>query len=231
MNDILQINVYEFDERFYQMGEKYAPSVTYKLSCASPTEYGLIQWRGDVGNKRADEILEESSQLGSYVHDAIFRMIQGQAVKSEEVRAMFSKGSCLKVLKCLKGFEEWFKSVKPEVLGAEFTTWNDKYNFAGTVDLKCKINGEVWIVDYKTSKSIHDDHQLQLSAYGYSEKVGKLGILHLGNTTKQGWSFLEIKDPKKYWQQFEKVSELFDLKYPNAKPNQDIFPIEFNLFT
>ena len=73
--DIKQINVFEFDERYYQRGEDFRPSVTYKLSTAGPTEWGLMQWRGDVGNKRADEIMEESGNLGSYVHDCLERTV------------------------------------------------------------------------------------------------------------------------------------------------------------
>tara|TARA_R100000656_G_scaffold61465_1_gene47483 strand:- start:16068 stop:16757 length:690 start_codon:yes stop_codon:yes gene_type:complete len=229
MNEIKQINVYEFDERFYQRGEDYNPSVTYKLSTAGPSEWGLQQWRGDVGNKRADEIMEESGALGSYVHDCLERMVKGDKVSSDEVRGMFKSKQSLKVLKCLSGFLEWIEEVKPEIIDAEYITWNDKHNFAGTIDLKCKIDGEIWLVDYKTSKSIHNSHKVQLAAYGYSEKVGNLALLHLGNTTKKGWSFLPLKKAKENWAEFEAISNVFEVKYPNAKPNQHVFPEYFKI--
>jgi hypothetical protein len=184
--DIKQIDVFEFDERYYQRGEDFRPSVTYKLSTAGPTEWGLMQWRGDVGNKRADEIMEESGNLGSYVHDCLERMVKGEEIDSNEIREMFRPRQALKVLK-------------------------------------------VWLIDYKTSKSIHTSHRVQLAAYGYSEKVGNLALLHLGNTTKKGWSFLPLKDPKKHWDEFVAISNVFEVKYPNAKPNQNVFPDKFSI--
>src|SRR3990167_5325607 len=42
---------------------------------------------------------------------------------------------------------------------------NDIHKYAGTIDLILKINGEIWIIDIKTSNHIQSTYKLQLSAY------------------------------------------------------------------
>lgn len=229
--EIEKIDVYEFDERFYQKfvnGKKvFAPSTTYKLSTASPTPYGLTRWRGDVGNKRADEILEEAGEFGTHIHHVIERLIKGEKVLASELR-IFKPKQALKALKCVQGFIEWVDEYKPTFLESEYTTWCDEYNFAGTIDLKCKIDQKIYIVDFKTSRSIHNSHKQQISAYGYSEKIDNLALLHLGNTTKKGWSFIEV-DKERYFHEFVAISNLYETLNPNAMPSNTVFPEVFQL--
>lgn len=233
---IVRIDIPEFDERFYQKEvdgvNVYRPSVNYKISTAGPSNFGLLQWRGDVGNRRAEEILEETSFLGSWVHDALERMLLGNKVTSDEIFASFKNSKDrLKVKRCLKAFTEWYIEMKPKVLATEFITWNDEHNFAGTIDLLCEIAGEVYIVDFKTSKAISDHHKWQVCAYGYSEKAQKVALLHLGNTTKKKWSFnvLDDEERAKYFREFVAISNSFEILNPDAKPNQETFPEVFVL--
>jgi len=227
-----KIDVYEFDERFYQRivdGEIVCrPSVTYKLGLAAPTPFGLMQWRGEVGNQRAAEILREAGDFGSYIHDAIDKLIKGGKVSSDQFR-VFSPRQSLRALKCMQGFCEWVEEYKPKFLANEYIIWNDEYNYAGTVDLKCEIDGEVMIVDFKTSKTVQDKHRMQIAAYAHADSVQKAAILHLGNTTKKGWSFLPVKDLPKSWEKFKAVNNVFEVHNPNVKPNTQVFPEYFKL--
>lgn len=232
---IEQINSYEFDERFYQQvvnkKMEYRPSVTYKLHAAAPTEYGLIHWRGDVGNKRADEIMEEASALGSFVHDCIDKMINGEKISSDAFRTQFKPKHALKGLRCMQAFMDWEKEYKPKFLKNEYIVWNDEYNFAGTVDLRCQIGEETYLIDFKTSKSLSAAHKVQIAAYGMADPADKLALLQLGNTTKKRYTFSVLKpaDVEKYTEQFKATSDLFEVMYPNAAPSQETFPEYFKL--
>lgn len=233
--NIKKIDNYEFDERFYQYiknGVKYYnPSVTYILGCAYPSNFELSYWRGDVGNKRADEILEETSADGSFVHESIEQILNKQEISSGSISTKFSPRRSLKIKRCLKAFLDWCSEFKPEIISTEFITWNDEYKFAGTVDLKCKIGQKEYVIDFKTSKSIHPSHKVQVCAYALSENIKNVALLHLGNTTKKKYSFLELKpeDLEKYTKEFLQVNELFQTLYPNAKPTEETFPDSFKL--
>ena len=236
MTEITRIDNYEFDERFYQkiLDEKrfYAPSVTYVLGSVYPQDYGLTQWRGDVGNKRADEILEETSEDGSFVHDAIDKMIKGEKITSETISGRFSPRRSLKVKRCITAFLDWVDEFKPQFVSSEYIIWHPELNYAGTVDAKCIINGQLYIIDFKTSKSIHQTHKLQVTAYVAADDPTAIpALLHLGNTTKRGYSFLEIDldDRKKFWSHFSIALKMFNTLNPNAQPTSETFPEYFTL--
>jgi len=239
IDNIRQINNYCFDERFYEKtvnidGKEfliYQPSVTHIISCTYPKDFGLLQWRGDVGNKRAEEILDETSADGTFVHRAIEEILTGKKIVSSIISTNFSPKRSLKIKRCLKAFLDWAEEYKPKVLKTEFITWSDKWNFAGTVDLLCEIKGETYLVDFKTSKSIQRAHKVQICAYGMGEPVKHVALLQLGNTTKKKYSFNVLKqvDRVKYTKQFIETNKLFKIMNPNAKPNSETFPEFFEL--
>lgn len=256
-DNIIRLDNYEYDERFYmkELDDScvYNPSVTYMIGCAYPTEYGLVQWRGDVGNKRADEILEETGDDGSFVHECIEGILNGESIQSELINMKYKPKRTLKIKRCLKAFLDWHKEHMPETISAESIIWVDPINihekyehegdvedcekckeingFAGTLDFLCEINGEKYLIDFKTSKAIRPTHKIQVCAYGLAHEVDHVALLHLGNTTKKRYSFnvLKPEDRLKYTKQFFQVNRLFKTLYPNAKPNLETFPETFTL--
>ena len=234
--NIERIDSWIFDERYYRWTSKtgeemYLPSVTYILGSAYPQDFGLTQWRGDVGNKRAEEILEETAADGSYTHAAIERILKGDKVERGEIEGQFSPRRSLKIMRCLKAFLNWHEEVKPTVLSTEYFVKNLDDKYAGTVDLKCKIGDETYIVDFKTSKSIHASHKAQICAYGKADPVDHVAILHLGNTTKKKYSFLvlDTEERQQYVNEFEQTNKLFQTLNPLAAPNSETFPDSFSL--
>lgn len=227
---IEQINVALFDERFYKMDDKFYPSVTYLLGCVYPSGFGLQQWIGDVGNKRAEEIRDDAGEDGSFVHEAIEKILLGGKIHTDEINDRFKPQRSLKIHRCLKAFLDWYEEYKPETISTEYIVINDEYGYAGTVDYKCKIGGEEYIIDFKTSKSIHPTARVQLSAYNYADGATNLKpfILHLGNTTKKRYSFLEV-DFERYFEEFKAAKKMFDLLHPNAGPNEETFPEYFRI--
>lgn len=237
MSNIERIDNYVFDERFYRitnddLTEEYRPSLTHILSCAYPKDFGLEQWRGDVGNKRADEIMEETAEDGSFVHQSIEKIISGYHISRKDIENRFSPKRALKVMRCIKAFLDWYEEYKPKTISTEYIVWHDK--FAGTVDYKCEINGEIYIVDFKTSKTLHTSHKVQVCGYGMADtehKIQKVALLHLGNTTKKKYSFnvLDDEERAKYENECKQTLIMFHTLNPNAKPNEETFPEDFSL--
>jgi len=257
-----RIDSYVFDERFYRKTledgtEIFQPSVTYVLQCVYPQGPELAEWRGDLGNKRADEVLEEAGTLGSFVHESIDGILNGNDVTQETIEARFKPKSALKIMRCLKAFLEWFHKYKPVILKTEHTVWMDAPSpelharlghdpdvdpkdcekclelsgFAGTVDLLCEIDGEIYLVDYKTSKSLRNSHRAQVTGYGMTVPAHHVALLHLGNQTKAKWSFKVLTDDERKQSQNEFVEALrtFKTHFPDAKPSMEKFPNVFTL--
>jgi hypothetical protein len=85
-------------------------------------------------------------------------------------------------------FHEFWSTHKPTLLESEIHLFSDEYKFAGTCDLVVEIKGEKWLLDIKTSNSLHTSHELQLAAYAqawnelYEEKIDRVGIIWLKST-------------------------------------------------
>ncbi len=230
---ITRVEQYSFDERYYQREIEpglfeYAPSMTYVLGSVYPA-HELADWRGDVGNKRADEIMNEAGEEGTFVHESIEAILKGQQITTSDIEQRFSRRRSLKIKRCLKAFLDWHAEFKPEIISAEYSVWGDGY--AGTVDLKCRIGGETYIVDFKTSKSIHNTHKVQIAGYGLADKTDKIALLHLGNTTKKKYSFLVLDEDVRlrYEQECRMTVSMFHTLNPNAKPTDETFPDCFKL--
>ena len=59
---------------------------------------------------------------------------------------------------------------------------NESLGYGGTLDLIAELDGEVWLLDWKTGKSVaspagevYRDHRLQLAAYEHAEFIAKPG--------------------------------------------------------
>ena len=89
--------------------------------------------------------------------------------------------------------------------------------YAGRIDAIAEIDGEVWLLDYKTSRSVDKDMKIkmQLSAYArLYEKVGKhkidrMGVIHLKKNFVPGKDGFPSKRSK-YLYEYERDDRLMD---------------------
>ena len=220
------------DDRFYLIGEEYFPSVTTILG-VYPKGQAFNQWLKDVGNS-AKIIVERAAESGSKVHNAIEKILSGIELTWDEkiYNEMEWAGICK--------FMEFYDRFNPDIKAIETTVYSQNHQFAGTMDLLCKIENERWLIDYKFSNAVHPSHFLQLAAYrmAIEEKnynIDRMGILWLKAHTKtegtgkaiqgKGWQLIE---PKK---DYEHLKNIFLSTYkiwmeenPNAKPKNRIYP-------
>ncbi|MBI2148959.1 PD-(D/E)XK nuclease family protein [Candidatus Woesearchaeota archaeon] len=87
-------------------------------------------------------------------------------------------------------FQEAFNKIKPET---EVYFYSEKHNVHGYLDAILNFNGDIYILDYKTSSrdNVTEDYKLQLAIYAlmFHEKHGKLphklGLHFLRHGTKK----------------------------------------------
>src|SRR3990167_3003389 len=158
------------DERWYMKeGITPVPSVTWIASYYYTSPY-LIKWIAEKGMSESERIRDAAGFKGSRVHKAVDLWLNGIEIRidtkiehegeSQELTAEENE--------CFKSFIDFYKEVKPEILLSDYIVWGDGY--AGTVDLKCKINGEIGILDFKSSQQIYKEHELQVSAYKHADE-------------------------------------------------------------
>ena len=219
------------DSRYYRRNGEYYPSLTYVLSYYPKGKY-FEDWLKKVGYS-ADYIVRKASEEGTQVHEMIDEYLQGKEIKflnnyghpqfHPDVWQMFLR------------FVEWWEEYNPTLIETEVHLFSDKYKVAGTCDMVCEINGELWIIDYKTSNQITPTYSLQVAMYGqmykecYGKQADRYGVLWLksskrkarkGRMQGKGWEIVEsLRTQEENLDIFKTVKKLFDLENPKHKPN------------
>lgn len=165
-------------------------SVTTILDVANKP--ALQAWRDAVGPEEANKVMYESAAIGTEVHSLCEQILKGET----------DWASADEVVPYVQGFERWLEKTEPQTVATELFVFSRRHGYAGTADYICFIGKELWIIDFKTSKSLHDAMGLQLAAYrqAYEEMTGKrarTAILKLTTKTQKGWQFKEYNEPIK----------------------------------
>ena len=195
-------------------------------------------WMKDVGHN-ADLIMRKAGKEGTQVHEAAEQLVEGKEISwmDDYGRAKYSQVVWEMILK----FADFWKTHKPELISSEQFVWSDEHKFAGTADIVCKMNGEVWLIDIKTSNSIHKSYDLQLASYakGLEEsrgvKIERTGILWLKAQSRgpskqkkviqgKGWKLLPIDEIDKNFELFKLIYKLYELENPNTEPIYNSYP-------
>jgi hypothetical protein len=231
------------DNRYYTRNGNYYPSVTSILQYMPKGKF-FETWLKDVGHN-ADVIVRKAAEEGTQVHDAIEKYLQGEKISflNEDGYSKYS----LDVWKMILKFQDFWETYKPTLVESEIHLFSDKYMFAGTCDLVLEINGEKWLLDIKTSNSLHVSQDLQLSAYAqawnelYEEKIDRIGILWMKSSKRgadkkgtkiqgHGWEVYESdKSIDENLKIFGYIHELYKLEHPNPQPLDSNFPTEIQI--
>ncbi len=156
--------------RFYKdANNDLVPSVTTVLD-ATGDKSGITQWRRKVGPAQADAIIQESTLIGSAVHEAIENYLLGQSWNefTDDRSGYLAKSISSKFISsCLDGIDE--------VWGLESSLILDGL-YAGTADCIGIYKGSPAIIDFKTAKKLKrkdwiEDYFLQCSAYANAHNV------------------------------------------------------------
>ena len=223
------------DERWYikDVNGKnlFVPSVTW-ITSYYPKGIGFYKWLANTGWDESEAIKVAAGDKGSKVHAAVVDLIDGKKIRMDSQYPNSETGILeelkLEEYEAIMSFRDWFNEAEPKVIDREFVVWgNDIY--AGTVDLLCEINEEIWLIDNKTSKSIWPDFELQVSAYKHAlnpsynlKQPVKLGILQLGyGLNRKGFKLTEIQDK---YELFKGAYSFWKNENENVKPKIKDYP-------
>jgi hypothetical protein len=236
-----QINF--LDSRVYKRDEGlYYPSVTTILQYMPKNKF-FDNWLKDVGHN-ADLILAKAGKEGTQVHEAAEALIKGEEVTwmDDYGNAKYSQTVWEMILK----FYDFWSTYKPELIFTEEFTYSDKHKYAGTADLLVKMDGETWLLDLKSSNSLHRAYDMQLAAYAKAieeikgVKVDRTGILWLKASTRsasnkpgvyqgRGWQIKAVDEIDKNFDLFMTVYKLYRLDNPVTEPIYNSYPTVLKL--
>ena len=114
-----------------------------------------------------------------------------------------------------KAYKNWFEIRCPEILFSEHKMYHPVMMYAGTADLVCVIEGEKYLVDFKTSSKVIDkNYRVQLEAYRQALKswgidVAKKMVLHLLSDGTYEEVFYKTADAEA-WKVFGALKSVYD---------------------
>ena len=204
-----------FDDRFYKIQKLgaevvYYPSVTTILGVA-PKPY-LNRWRGEIGNREADQRIREAQERGNKVHHACAVLLKGGVVGykilKDDLDLVLDHRPIEKVLlndqtemAMAHRFVNLAAELNFETILTDQTIFSDKYKFAGSLDFLAKIpktnynkidfKAGLYICDIKTGSS-SKEHLMQVAAYSvayselYQTKITGAIVIYLNAKNKTG---------------------------------------------
>ena len=217
------------DGRYYQRNGEYYPSVTYVLSHYPKGKF-FEDWLKKVGYS-ADYIVKRASEEGTQVHEMIEDYLNGKELSFlEHGIPMYAPN----VWQMFLRFVDFWEEYKPTLIEAEIHLFSDELKVAGTCDMVCEINGELWVIDFKTSNHLQTTYDLQTAMYAKcfeeccGKKVDRTGVLWLKSSKRgpkkdkiqgKGWEMYESKRTQEdNLDIYRAVRTLFDIENPNHKP-------------
>ena len=198
-NTEINITFYPDSHRYKLLGEKdYLVSVTSATGIIDKSRF-LIPWAINLAksyllkyletNKSvtAEELYpiideacaqhtikkEEAADIGSQIHAWIESFANSKITNANCPE--LPEDSDERVTAGISAFLSWYNENKVIFLESERLIYSKKYKYVGLTDAVAKVNGELFIIDYKSGKSIYPEYAYQLSAYqqAYEEETGK----------------------------------------------------------
>ena len=174
------------------------PSVTSVLNKTKDKSF-LKKWREKVGEKKAEQIIRDSSQIGTALHLYIERLVNGEQYKDLTKIGIQAEKMAKKIV------EEAFKDIT-EIWGSEVHLYYPG-KYAGTTDMIGLYKGRPTIIDFKQTnrpkkREWIQDYLMQLSAYAMAHN--KL----FGTDIDQGVILMCSRDLT--FQRFELLGEKFN---------------------
>lgn len=164
------------------------PSVTTILKVIG--KEALMQWANSLGWKRKslNKELDDASLVGTmahaYVEAYIFNDRTSLVNINVEIDSMpYELGN--KVRKCIVSFMSWWKENSHHIKKVAYEVQLVTDFYGGTCDFVCYYDGELTIIDFKTSSDFHPTMYMQLAAYAkmyeqlYDVKVKRIAVLRL----------------------------------------------------
>ena len=177
--------------------------------------------------------MKKSAEDGTKVHNMIEAYLNGEELNflSPNKQPLYETDVWVNFLK----FVEFWETFKPTLIETEVHLFSDELKVAGTCDMVCEINGELWVIDFKTSNHVHTTYYFQTAVYSkcyeecFGKKVARRGILWLKSAKRKpakdkmqgkGWEMIESSRPyEEDLNLFKTVKTIFDLENPNHSPS------------
>ena len=174
----------------YRLDGDPVPGVTTVLGRFKDSG-GLIRWAYKQGKKGVElyESRDKAADIGSVVHDACEAHVHGKDPYDLVNRSALEGLDMAAAHVALTSYMSWAKMSKVEYVATEVALVSPTMRVGGTLDCIARINDQLVVLDWKTSKGVYPDYYIQCCAYAllWEEMRGdRIEAAHLCRFSKSG---------------------------------------------
>lgn len=162
----------------YWSGNEKLPSVTtilgrfkesgglMKWAYSTGREHGRLEALGQEAPASLYDVSGKAADIGTAAHAMVEAFIRGGQpetcftylqLPNDEDRA--------KAINAFNTYRDWQSMTRLEIVDQEMHLVSKVHRFGGTPDAIGRFNGELCLVDWKTSNAVYGDYLMQLAAY------------------------------------------------------------------
>ena len=174
----------------------------------------LVSWANKIGLQgiQVREYVDELAAVGTLAH----YMVECDLLKKQPDLSDYTPNQIDLAENALIKYYEWRKHMSLEVIGCEMELVSEAYQYGGTCDLYCKLDGIPTLIDIKTSKGVYSEHFTQVVGYrqllienGYD--VDNVRILRIGRNEDEGFEDKPVTKIDLHWKRFVCCRNLYEL--------------------
>lgn len=174
----------------------------------------LIPWANKLGLQGIEvgKYVDVLAEIGTVAHEMV--LCHHKGIDFDPTG--YADDVIDKAENALISYFNWEKNHTVEPVLTEAAMVSEQWGFGGTVDLLCRLDGELTLVDYKTSKGIFPEHIYQLAAYetllkenGYH--IDGRRVLRIGRDESEGFDEKTVGDTDREWDIFRHCLALYNL--------------------
>lgn len=203
--------------QYWAAREVAAAAVTMKASLGAMTDEDVMDVLKGAPFRRSSRAAGRGTDIHSWMEAAM----RFQPLPALEGDALNYQAAA----------ESWLTQVKPVTLFTEVTLFHAGY--AGTADAIISVDGETWLIDFKTSKALYDEVALQLSALAAcpqlhdgeglvdTPSIDRVAAVRIGRDGE--WEMKEVVDPASSAAAFLSLLGAWNWKHSDEKA---LMPVE-----
>ena len=147
--------------RFYKIDDKWMPSVTTVVGHQS--KHGILAWQKRVGFAEAEKIRRSSAWRGTQYHNLVEKYLKNELEENKESQGL--------PVYLFRSARETLNRIS-NIHAIEAPLFSRTLGVAGRVDCIAEFDGELAIIDFKTTKNLKKVEHLekffvQEAAYAY----------------------------------------------------------------
>ena len=147
-----------------EKGKRLKSVTTIINGCLGFNKGALIGWtrKHCLNGEDSLKLLKEAGRIGTLAHIMIEEFTNGGVVNLDG----YTPSEISQAKTAYYGFYNWFANNNVTFHETELKLVSEKYQFGGTFDAICEVNGKLVICDWKTSSSgDYQEFLIQLGAY------------------------------------------------------------------